>query len=93
MAHTKAKGATKLGRESESKRLGIKRSDGTFVRPGEIIVRQRGTKYYPGENTKKGGDDTIYALKGGTVRFIDKRRTHFDGSKKTVKVVDVLVAK
>jgi len=89
MAHTKAKGSTRLGRDSESKRLGVKRSDGTRVSPGEILVRQRGTKFYPGKNVRRGGDDTLFAVKAGTVKFIRKNKLHFDGSKKTIKVVNV----
>jgi large subunit ribosomal protein L27 len=89
MAHTKAKGSTKLGRDSESKRLGVKRFDGEVVATGEIIVRQRGTKFYPGVNVKRGADDTLYALKGGAVKFSTRKRTHFDGSRKSVRVVSV----
>jgi large subunit ribosomal protein L27 len=91
MAHTKAKGATRLGRESESKRLGVKLFDGQPVGPGEVIIRQRGTKFYPGENVRQGSDDTLYASKSGVVKFGTKRKTHFDGSKKRVKVVNVIV--
>ncbi|MEK7630193.1 MAG: 50S ribosomal protein L27 [Patescibacteria group bacterium] len=90
MAHTKAKGSSKLGRESESKRLGVKLQDGEKVAPGEIIVRQRGTKFYPGQNVKRGADDTLYALKSGSVKFTTSKRTHFDGSKKFVNVVQVI---
>lgn len=90
MAHTKAKGSTKLGRESESKRLGVKRSDGQTVNPGEIIIRQRGTKYHPGGNVKMGADDTMYALIKGTVKFTTKKKTKYDGSRKTIKVVNIL---
>ncbi|MCL4400298.1 50S ribosomal protein L27 [Patescibacteria group bacterium] len=89
MAHTKAKGSTKLGRESESKRLGVKLFDGEKAKIGDVIIRQRGTKYYPGVNVKKGGDDTLYAVKKGVVKFSNKRKTNFDGSKKSVKVVSV----
>ncbi len=92
MAHTKAKGSTKLGRESESKRLGVKLFDGESAKIGDIIVRQRGTKYYPGMNVKIGGDDTIYAVKKGTVKFSNKKKDSFDGSKKTVKVVSIIPA-
>jgi large subunit ribosomal protein L27 len=90
MAHTKAKGSTKLGRESESKRLGVKVSGSSKVSVGEIIIRQRGTKYYPGANVKKGGDDTLYAMKSGIVKFSDKKKFSYDGSKKIVKVVEVV---
>lgn len=93
MAHTKAKGSTKLGRDSESKRLGVKRSDGQLVNPGEVVIRQRGTKYYPGTNVKIGGDDTLYALIEGTVKFITRKKTKYDGSKKRVKVVSVIPIK
>jgi len=93
MAHTKAKGSTKLGRDSESKRLGVKRFDGETVKPGDVIIRQRGTKFYPGTNVRQGGDDTIYSLTTGKVKFSRKRKTHFDGSKKVVKVVNVLAGK
>lgn len=89
MAHTKAKGSTKLGRESESKRLGVKLFDGEAAKIGDIIIRQRGTRYYPGTNVKKGGDDTLYAVKKGVVKFSNKRKVNFDGSRKSVKVVSV----
>ncbi len=90
MAHTKAKGSTKLGRDSEAKRLGVKRFDGQVVKPGDVIVRQRGTKFYPGQNVRQGGDDTIYSLTSGTIKFTRKRKVHFDGSKKVVKMVNVI---
>ncbi|PIP30101.1 50S ribosomal protein L27 [Candidatus Jorgensenbacteria bacterium CG10_big_fil_rev_8_21_14_0_10_54_38] len=89
MAHTKAKGSTKLGRDSESKRLGVKRFDGETVGVGEVLVRQRGTKFYPGANVKRGGDDTLYALKGGVVKFTEKKRGRFDGSRQFVKMVNI----
>ncbi|MBE6914859.1 MAG: 50S ribosomal protein L27 [Ruminococcaceae bacterium] len=69
MAHKKGMGSTKNGRDSESKRLGPKRADGQFVLAGNILVRQRGTKIHPGTNVGKGGDDTLYALVDGTVKF------------------------
>ncbi|MBQ7039802.1 MAG: 50S ribosomal protein L27 [Clostridia bacterium] len=68
-AHKKGMGSTKNGRDSESKRLGVKRGDGQFVLAGNILVRQRGTKIYPGLNVKKGGDDTLFALVDGKVKF------------------------
>ena len=69
MAHKKGMGSTKNGRDSKSKRLGPKRADGQYVLAGNILVRQRGTKIHPGTNVGKGGDDTLYALVRGTVRF------------------------
>ena len=75
-AHKKGMGSTKNGRDSESKRLGVKRADGQFVLAGNILVRQRGTHIHPGENVGKGSDDTLYAKIEGTVRFerMDKNR-------------------
>ena len=69
MAHKKGVGSTKNGRDSESKRLGVKRGDGQHVLAGYILVRQRGTKIHPGLNVKKGGDDTLFALIDGQVKF------------------------
>ena len=68
-AHKKGKGSTKNGRDSESKRLGVKRADGQFVLAGNILVRQRGTHIHPGENVMKGSDDTLFATSDGVVRF------------------------
>ena len=69
MAHKKGQGSSHNGRESESKRLGVKRADGQFVLAGNILVRQRGTKVHPGTNVGKGSDDTLFALADGTVKF------------------------
>ena len=76
MAHKKGMGSTRNGRDSESKRLGPKRADGQYVLAGNILVRQRGTKIHPGTNVGKGGDDTLYALVNGVVKFerMDKNR-------------------
>jgi large subunit ribosomal protein L27 len=79
MAHTKSAGSTKLGRESASQRLGIKRQNNQKVLAGEILIRQRGTKYIPGANIKRAGDDTLYAAKDGTVSFRQIKKTRFDG--------------
>ncbi len=68
-AHKKGVGSTRNGRDSESKRLGVKRADGQFVLAGNILVRQRGTKIYPGENVGIGSDDTLFALADGKVKF------------------------
>ncbi len=72
MAHKKGGGSTKNGRDSESKRLGVKRSGGQLVKAGEIIVRQRGTKFHPGLNVGKGKDDTLFAKAAGMVMFKQK---------------------
>lgn len=69
MAHKKGGGHTENGRDSRAKYLGIKKYDGQIVRAGNILVRQRGTKFYPGINVKKGGDDTLFALIDGYVKF------------------------
>ncbi|NLX78154.1 MAG: 50S ribosomal protein L27 [Clostridiaceae bacterium] len=68
-AQKKGVGSTKNGRDSESKRLGVKRADGQFVKAGNILVRQRGTKIHPGDNVGKGSDDTLYAKADGIVKF------------------------
>lgn len=68
-AHKKGVGSTKNGRDSESKRLGVKRADGQFVLAGNILVRQRGTHIHPGKNVGKGKDDTLFALTDGKVKF------------------------
>ena len=73
-AHKKGVGSTKNGRDSESKRLGGKRADGQFVKAGNILYRQRGTKIHPGVNVGRGGDDTLFALVDGVVRFERKGR-------------------
>lgn len=69
MAHKKGGGSTKNGRDSNSKRLGVKKFDGNGVGGGAIIVRQRGTRIHPGENVGRGSDDTLFAKCAGTVRF------------------------
>ena len=68
-AHKKGVGSTKNGRDSESKRLGVKSADGSFVTAGNIIIRQRGTHIHPGNNVGRGSDDTLFALKDGKVKF------------------------
>ncbi|MDP4109434.1 MAG: 50S ribosomal protein L27 [Bacillota bacterium] len=69
MAHKKGVGSTKNGRDSESKRLGVKRGDGQFVLAGNILVKQRGTKIHPGNNVGRGSDDSLFALVDGNVKF------------------------
>jgi len=73
MAHKKGGGSTKNGRDSAGKRLGVKIFGGQFVKAGSIIVRQRGTKFKPGFNVARGGDDTLFALQDGYVRFRSRR--------------------
>ena len=90
MAHTKALGSTKLGRDSRAKRLGVKIQDGGKVSVGQIIIRQRGSKYVAGKNVLRGGDDTLYAGKNGLIRFSVKTKTRFDGAKRKATVVAVV---
>ena len=81
MAHKKAGGSTRNGRESESKRLGVKRYGGESVVAGNIIVRQRGTRFHPGSNVGCGRDHTLFATSDGTVRFVErgaKKRTYVE---------------
>ena len=82
MAHKKGQGSVKNGRDSESKRLGVKRADGQFVLAGNILMRQRGTKIHPGKNVGIGSDDTLYAKADGIVKFERKGK-----DKKQVSVV------
>ncbi|OIO48233.1 MAG: 50S ribosomal protein L27 [Candidatus Portnoybacteria bacterium CG10_big_fil_rev_8_21_14_0_10_40_22] len=89
MAHTKAKGTTKLGRDSEGKRLGVKIYGGQPAKTGNIIIRQRGTKFIPGKNVRRGNDDTLYASTNGLVKFLTKRMIKFNGARKISKVVTV----
>ena len=74
MAHKKGQGSVKNGRDSESKRLGVKKSDGQIVKAGNILVRQRGTNVHPGTNVGIGSDDTLFALIDGKVKFERKGR-------------------
>jgi large subunit ribosomal protein L27 len=83
MSKTKGGGSTRNGRDSNAQRLGVKKFDGTAVTAGTIIVRQRGTKFHPGENVGRGGDDTLFALQDGKVKF---------GQRKGRKLVDILTA-
>ncbi len=83
MSKTKGGGSTRNGRDSNAKRLGVKVFDGGVVHTGAILVRQRGTRVHPGQNVGKGGDDTLFALAPGTVKF---------GSRKGRKLVDIIPA-
>jgi large subunit ribosomal protein L27 len=81
MAHKKGASSSRNGRDSNAKRLGVKRYGGQVVNAGEILVRQRGTKFHPGVNVGRGGDDTLFALAAGAVQFAEKR------GRKTVSIV------
>jgi len=89
MAKTKATGATKLGRDSLPKYLGIKLFEGQLAKVGQVLVRQRGTKFLPGKNVARARDDTLYALKKGAVHFRTKRVKKFDKSQKIAKIISV----
>lgn len=90
MAHTKAGGSTALGRDSQSKRLGVKQFEGQFTKPGMILVRQRGSKYRPGLNVRQGGDDTLYAVTPGYVMFSHKKIKKYDGDLERATFVHVV---
>jgi len=90
VAHTKAKGTTRLGRDSESKRLGVKKSGGQKVISGNIIIRQRGTKFKPGAGVGMGRDYTIFATRDGIVKFKTRRLRGFDNNSKKKKIVSVV---
>jgi large subunit ribosomal protein L27 len=83
MAHKKGASSSKNGRDSNAQRLGVKRFGGQVVKAGEIIVRQRGTHFHPGENVGRGGDDTLFALTAGAVQF---------GTRRGRKVIDIVEA-
>lgn len=93
MAHTKAAGSTKLGRDSQPKYLGVKLFAGETTQPGSIIVRQRGAKFIAGKNVKRGKDDTLYSVAQGIVKFTTKKVTRFDGNKRLAKIVNVIQKK
>lgn len=90
MAHTKSGGSTKNARDSQPKYLGVKIHDGQVARPGSIIIRQRGNKYFAGDNVGQGRDHTLFSLTAGKVKFSTKRKTNFAGKIKKVVKVSVL---
>lgn len=90
MAKTKTKKSTGLGRESKPKYLGVKLFEGQIVKPGMIIIRQKGTKFLPGKNVGLGKDYTIFALKEGKVHFRTIKKLLFNKSRRKAKVVEVL---
>lgn len=89
MSKTKAAGTSKLGRDSVSKRLGVKRFAGQIVEAGMVLIRQRGTRWIPGANVRRGADDTLYAARKGVVTFKTVRKARFDGTQRTAKIIEV----
>lgn len=93
MAHKKAGGSTHLGRDSQSQRLGVKLYEGQFAKAGNILVRQRGSKFRAGENVSTGVDDTLFATADGLVKFNQKKIKKFTGNLDKVKFIHVIPAK
>lgn len=93
MAHKAAGGSTKLGRDSQAQRLGVKKYDGQTVKAGNIIIRQRGTKFHAGKNVMKGVDDTLFATVDGLVKFIHKKVKRFTGKLDLRTFVNVIPGK
>jgi large subunit ribosomal protein L27 len=89
MAKTKGAGATKLGRDSLPKYLGVKLFEGQRAKIGQILVRQRGTRFFPGKNVARGRDDTLYALKEGIVSFRTKKKKRFDNRARLITLVEI----
>jgi len=90
MAHKKAGGSTSLGRDSVSKRLGVKVFGDQRIKAGEVIVRQKGTKFHAGKNVKTGGDYTLYAEIDGLVKFSNNKQKKFHGNLKSTRTVSVV---
>lgn len=90
MAHTKAGGSTKLGRDSNAQRLGVKLSDGQKAKVGAVLIRQRGSQYLAGLNVGVGKDDTLFALKNGVVKFSNANKVCFNGKKRTAKKISII---
>lgn len=92
MAHTKSGGSTSLGRDSQSQRLGMKLFAGQRAKAGNIIVRQRGSQFWPGTNVKKGSDDTLYATSNGVIQIERRTKKRFDGRRVSRRFVHVRAA-
>ncbi len=90
MAHTKAIGTTQLGRDSRAKYRGVKLYDGQIARAGNIIVRQTGSSFIAGSGVRSGSDYTLYAAMSGKVKFTTRKKKNYDGSRRLVKVVNVV---
>jgi len=93
MAHKKAGGSTTLGRDSQSQRLGVKKSDGEYTKAGSILIRQRGSKFHIGKNVMRGGDDTLFATINGFVKFTSRKKRAFTGKLRLIKIVSVIPSK
>jgi large subunit ribosomal protein L27 len=93
MAHKKAGGSTALGRDSVSKRLGVKIFGNQAVRTGQVIIRQHGTKFHAGKNVRMGGDSTLYATTNGKVSFQKKMTAKFHGNLRKTRIVNVVPSK
>lgn len=93
MASTKSTGSTKLGRDSISKRLGVKKNHGQSVKPGQIIMRQRGSQYLDGTGVRRGADDTLYAICAGMVQYKKARKICFDGKMRHTTRISVVASK
>lgn len=90
MAHTKAGGSTSLGRDSQAKRLGVKVFGGQEIKRGQVIVRQRGTKFKPAQNVGRGRDDTLFALCDGQVKFMRRKVRKFTGKLQSKTLVSIV---
>ena len=90
MAHKKAGGSTQLGRDSNPKYLGVKKFGGETVKIGDIIIRQRGLKFRPGQGVKKGSDDTLFAITAGTVKFSQRKVKKFTGNLAKARIVSIV---
>lgn len=90
MATSKAAGSTRLGRDSNPKYLGLKVANGETVKAGQILVRQRGTKFFPGTNVEMGNDYTLFAQKPGIVQFTKRKKVNFNRSSRLVSALSIL---
>lgn len=93
MATKKSAGSTTLGRDSRSQRLGVKLYDGEYAKAGAILIRQRGTKYHPGTNVKKGKDDTLFSTIAGFVKFSTRKLRKFNNHLKDSTIISVMPQK
>ncbi len=92
MATVKSAGSTRLGRDSASKRLGVKLFDGQIAQPGNVLIRQRGTRYLAGKNVRMGSDNTLYSVTEGVIKFTNKTKRLFNGTSRAAKVINVITS-